>query len=120
MAKLLEDSGDYRVLRRLVPRDVFTSIPADQPVKIGIVLDVETTGLDAKTDEVIELGMVKFSYLPDDRIWHVIGTFAALNEPTNPIPPEITAINDITNELVAGQRIDPASVSSFVANANVI
>src|SRR4051812_1574039 len=107
MAKLLEDSGDYRVLRRLMPRDVVTSTPNEQPVKIGIVLDVETTGLDAKMDEVIELAMVKFSYLPDGRIGHAIGTFAALNEPTNPIPPEITAINDITNEMVAGQRIDP-------------
>jgi hypothetical protein len=28
---------------------------------------VETTGLDAKTDEVIEVGMVKFAYCPDGR-----------------------------------------------------
>src|SRR5712672_2280988 len=120
MAKSLEDSGDYRVLRRLVPKHVFTPIPTNQPVKIGIVLDVETTGLDAKTDEVTELAMVKFSYLPNGRIGHVIDTFAALNEPTNPIPPEITALTGITNEMVAGQHIDPAAVSSFVADANVI
>src|SRR4051794_9416343 len=72
----------YRVLRHLVPRDVFTPTPDDQRVKTGIVLDVETTGLDSRTDEVIELGMVKFSYLLEDRIGHVLGIFSALNEPT--------------------------------------
>ena len=28
--------------------------------KIGILFDVETTGLDTASDEVVELGMVKF------------------------------------------------------------
>ena len=52
MARALEKSGDYRVLRRLVPRDVMTPVPVDEQIKIGVLLDVETTGLDAKTDAV--------------------------------------------------------------------
>ena len=56
MAHALEKSGNYRVLRRLVPRDVFTLVPADQQIKVGVIFDVETTGLDPKTDEMIELG----------------------------------------------------------------
>jgi DNA polymerase-3 subunit epsilon len=39
-----------------------------------------TTGLDAKTDEVIELGMVKFAYCPDGRVAHVINSFGSSNE----------------------------------------
>jgi DNA polymerase III epsilon subunit-like protein len=42
-----------------------------KPVKIGVLLDVETTGLDAKTDKLIELGMVKLAYHPDGRVAHV-------------------------------------------------
>ena len=106
MAQALENSGDYRVLRRLVPRDVITPVPADKPIKVGVLFDVETTGLDAKTDEVIELGMVKFAYCPDGCVPHVIDCFGSLNEPANPIPAEITTLTGITNDMVVGDRID--------------
>ena len=120
MAQALEKSGDYRILRRLVPRDIITSVPADQQIKVGVLFDVETTGLDAKTDEVIELGMVKFAYCPDGRVAHVIDTFGSLNEPANPIPAEITTLTGITNEMVAGKRIDNDAVSTFASDANIV
>jgi DNA polymerase III subunit epsilon len=50
MAEALGKSADYRVLRRLVPRPPF--VPgAGQTAKTGVLLDVETTGLDQRTDE---------------------------------------------------------------------
>ena len=120
MAHTLEKSGDYRVLRRLVPRDVFTPVPVDQQIKVGVIFDVETTGLDPKADEVIELGMVKFAYRPDGRVARVIDSFGSLNEPANTIPAEITILTGITNEMVAGKRIDAAAVASFVADTNIV
>jgi DNA polymerase-3 subunit epsilon len=120
MAQALDNSGDYRVLRRLVPREVITPTSADQRIKVGVLFDVETTGLDAKTDEVIELGMVKFTYCPDGRVAHVIDYFGSLNEPANPIPAEITTLTGITNDMVAGKRIDDDAVSAFVVDANIV
>jgi DNA polymerase-3 subunit epsilon len=120
MARALESSGNYRVLRRLVARDVITPTSADEPIKVGVLLDLETTGLDAKTDEVIELGMVKFAYCLDGRIAHVIDCFGSLNEPANPIPAEITTLTGITNDMVGGKRIDDEAVSTFVADANIV
>jgi DNA polymerase-3 subunit epsilon len=119
MAEALAKSADYRVLRRLVRRETSAS-PVGQNTKTGILLDVETTGLDQQKDEVIELGMVKFDYLPDGRIAGVRDIFSSFNEPSTPIPPEITALTGITNEMVAGQRIEEVSVSSFADDAVII
>jgi DNA polymerase-3 subunit epsilon len=92
----------------------------EQEVRSGILLDTETTGLDARKDEIIELGMVKFAYLPDGRIAGVTDTFSAFNEPSVPIPAQITALTGITDDMVTGQRIDEASVNSFVGDAVIV
>jgi DNA polymerase III subunit epsilon len=118
MAEALAKSADYRVLRRLVHRETFA--PSNgQTAKTGILIDVETTGLDQQKDEIIELGMVKFDYLPDGRIAGLKDVFSSFNEPSTPIPFEITALTGITDEMVAGHRIDEAAVSLF-ANDTVI
>jgi DNA polymerase III subunit epsilon len=118
MAKALVASGDYRVLRRLVPRD---AAPWDGPgANIGIVLDAETTGLDRCKDEVIELAMVKFDYLPDGRILGLRDVFSSFNEPSVPIPADVSFLTGITDEMVAGQRIDGTAVSSFVEDAVLV
>lgn len=116
MAEALSRSAEYRVLRRLVPRPICSTAPG-QEVRTAVILDTETTGLDHARDEIIELGMVKFDYTPDGRIVGVRDVFSAFNEPSAPIPPEITAITGITDEMVASQRIDDAAVSAFVDDA---
>jgi DNA polymerase-3 subunit epsilon len=119
MAEMLAQSPDYRVLRKLIPRDEF-AISDGQATKTAILLDVETTGLNTTQDEIIELAMVKFTYLPDDRIAAITEVFSAFNEPSIPIPEEITELTGITDEMVSGHRIDPDAVASFVSEAVLI
>ncbi len=115
----IESRLGYRVLRRLVPREIFTS-SIGQNTKTGILLDVETTGLDQQKDEIIELGMVKFDYLPDGRIASLREVYTSFNEPSEPIPLEVTALTGITDDMVAGQRIDDSAVFSFVDDAVIV
>lgn len=119
MAERLAKSADYRVLRRLVHRETSTLITG-QGTKTAILLDVETTGLDQHKDEIIELGMVKFDYLPDGRIAGVRDVFSSFNEPSEPILPDVIALTGITNEMVAGHRIDEAAVLSFAEDAVIV
>lgn len=119
MAATLEASGDYKILRRLVPRTVSTA-PVNSTDKVGVILDTETTGLDHTKDEVIELGMLRFSYSEADEVTAVTGTFQGFREPSVPISTEITNLTRITNEMVAGQVIEEAAVEEFVRDANVI
>lgn len=63
-----------------------------------VVFDVETTGLDATTCEMIEIGACKV------RDGKIIETFSVLIKPSQPIPDQITDLTGITNEMVANCR----------------
>uniref|UniRef100_UPI00034A9322 3'-5' exonuclease n=1 Tax=Methylobacterium sp. B34 TaxID=95563 RepID=UPI00034A9322 len=119
IAAVLEGTGNYRVLRRLEPL-VGCSEPPDEPTFIGLVLDVETTGIDFASDEVIQVGMLKFEYGASGRIYRVLDTFNQLHRPSRPIPPEITRLTGITDADVEGHRIDDATVQAMAADAAVV
>lgn len=119
LAQRLEATGDYKVLRRLVPHQP-TATPVGYAGKIGIVLDFETTGLDAAKDEIIEVAMVKFRYSDGDEITGVGGVFQSYNQPSIAIPPAVTELTGITDDIVAGHRIDNAALEAFVADADVM
>ncbi|HAJ35283.1 MAG TPA: DNA polymerase III subunit epsilon [Chloroflexi bacterium] len=66
------------------------------PERVYVALDLETTGLDASQDAIIEVGAVKFT------ADHVIERFATLVNPQRPIPARITQITNIRDADVAG------------------
>ena len=119
MAATLEATGDYRVLRRLKPRHMVNP-PDGSPTRLGMFLDLETTGLDPVKDEIIEMAMVPFTYGLDGRIFEIRETFQRLRQPSAPIPPEITALTGIDDAMVAGHVIDPADVARFAGPAALI
>jgi DNA polymerase-3 subunit epsilon len=53
MARELEASGQFKVLRKLVPRQRVTP-PDGSQTRLGLFFDVETTGLDPSRDEIIK------------------------------------------------------------------
>ena len=118
-AAVLEATGDYRVLRRLRPRDRYCEDDGCEK-RIGVVVDVETTGLDPAREEIIELGMVKFEYAPDGRVFRVLDTFDRLRQPSRSIPAEITNLTGIDDAMVAGKDIDPAEIAAFLGEAALV
>ena len=83
-------------------------------------MDFETTGTDPTKDEIIEVAAVRFRYSNADEITGVSDTFQAFNEPSTPIPAEITELTGITDAMVAGHKIDAEALQTFVSDANVI
>lgn len=119
MVLRLEATGDFRVMRRLMLRQPIP-MPAGYSGKVGIILDLETTGLDAAKDEIIEIAILKFRYSDNNEITSVVETFQAFNQPSNPIPAEITELTGITNDMVAGHKVDAAAIEAFVADADIV
>jgi len=119
MIEHLERTGDYKVLRRLQPGLTVASEIEGQHYT-GIVLDVETTGLDTSRDEIIELGMVKFNFSQDGDLTGLTDTFSAFQQPNRAIPAEITELTGITDDMVAGHAISAQTVAEFAAGASII
>ncbi|NPV58005.1 MAG: DEAD/DEAH box helicase, partial [Anaerolineae bacterium] len=59
-----------------------------------VSIDIETTGLDANRDAIIEIGAVRFSDNRIDAEW------STLINPNKPIPDMITQLTGISNEMV--------------------
>jgi DNA polymerase-3 subunit epsilon len=119
MAAALQASGQYRVLRRLAPRPP-VPIPDGVVTRIGLFVDVETTGLDWRSDEIIELAMIPFRYGTDGRIYEVGEAFQGLRQPAGPISAEITALTGIDDAMVAGKTIDVAAVAAVAMPAALV
>ena|GEM_PF-2410124 len=67
-----------------------------------VAFDVETTGLSAKTEAIIEIAGVKFTLeMREGKLKpKYLGEYQSFVKPDRLIPPEATAINGITNEMV--------------------
>jgi DNA polymerase-3 subunit epsilon len=119
IVKKLEETGDYRVLRRLkIPKQYHQ--PDSTNTKLAILLDLETTGLDADKDEIIEIALVPFTYSNEGRIFEVYDAFNELQEPKEKIPQIITQITGITDELVLGHKINFEKVQKIIEPAALI
>jgi len=113
MARLLADSGDYRVTSRLGSLAGYHP-PDNIPKLVAAVVDVETTGTNPDNDKIIELGICLFEYdRHSGRIYKVLGAWEWFEDPGLSIPPEVTKITGITDAMVTGQRIDDAAVNDL-------
>jgi DNA polymerase-3 subunit epsilon len=119
MADALVESGNYRIQRRIRQRPRIEA-PSGMELKQALFVDVETTGLDHQTDEIIELAIVPFTYGPDGQIYEVKEPFQRFHQPKKPISAEITRLTGITDEMVAGHAIDPTEVEAFAPDAVLV
>jgi DNA polymerase-3 subunit epsilon len=119
LVAMLESSGEFRILRRL--RLASPALPpAGTPMRRGVLVDVETTGLDPAADEIIELAMLSFDYSTDGSFVAPANSFNQLRDPGRPISPEVTRLTGITDEMVAGRSIDVYAVDMFIADVDLV
>ena len=117
-----EQPENFRVLER-VPLD-----PANIPIKFRepresdttiVVIDCETTGL-GRNDSIIELGMVRCRYGESGKLVGVDEALAMLEDPGKPIPPEVTKMTGITDDMVRGQHIDKDRIRDMLRDDPVV
>lgn len=124
LAHTLAAHPDFRVLRRLVPIMDLGPRPAgvcDADVQRVLVLDTETTGLQHRSDKIIELAMLLVQVdtatgLP----WGPVEVFEGFEDPGMPIPEVAQQVTGISDGMVKGQRLDEVQVAALVARADLV
>lgn len=83
-----------------------------------VVIDTETTGISPRGNDIIEVSAIKY-----DHGFAPVSCFTTLLKPRKPIPSDASAINHITDDMVANSptfsQIAPA-FSSFISGCNVV
>ncbi len=119
LRRQLEASGDYRVLQRLGEVDRYCE-DNDVTKFVAAYIDLETTGLDPRRDKIIELGMVAFEYDLNGNIYRVLRTASELEDPGEPLSPEVKAITGLSDEQLRGQRISTEQLTATLGNARLV
>lgn len=119
MANILSQSEHYRVIRRYQKPD-FYHVDDNNPKSIGVFLDIEATGLSYTNDKLIEIGMVKFEYTQDGKIFRLLDEFNAYQDPGKPISAFITRLTGITDDMAKGKKIDHEAVNTYLNGVDII
>jgi DNA polymerase III subunit epsilon len=119
MVEHLAATGRYRILQKLEPRKTVDFVRPGFLLK-GVIVDTETTGLNYRNEEIIEIGLIAFTFNQGGEIGDVTGVYGGLQQPNKSIPAEITKLTGITDKMVSGQMIDMRAVRALVAPADLI
>ena len=120
MADKLSAHPDFKVKRRLVPILEFGP-GSGGPTKRILILDTETTGLDWRAENIIELAMLSVDVdLHTGQPVGVVEVYEDFEDPGRPIPSEIVKLTGITDHDVYGQKLNEVKINAMVERADLI
>lgn len=111
--KIRKDDPDFKAIYGVEGYFINDMLPAvkgrtDAPINGRyIIFDLETTGLSAATERIIEIGAVKVEK------GEISESFDLFVDPEKAITPEITRLTSITNEMVAGAPKEAEALEQF-------
>ena len=120
MADKLSAHPDFKVKRRLVPILDFGP-GTGAATKRVLILDTETTGLDWRAENIIELAMLSVDVdMQTGQPVGVVEVYEDFEDPGRPIPAEIMKLTGITTHDVKGQKLNEAKIIEMVERADLI
>lgn len=85
----------------------------------ALIVDVETTGLNAERDKIIEIGLIEFK-LGSSGHPTISSMYAGTEDPKTPLEADIARITGLTDDVLADQSIDWDLVVQIWRRADVI
>ncbi|MEH6475471.1 MAG: 3'-5' exonuclease [Sneathiella sp.] len=119
LADQLRASPNHQVISRVARTTTFN--PDDgSPKRIGLLVDVETTGLDTANDKIIELGCILFEYGLNGIIYRILEEYNGLEDPGQPLDPLIVELTGIVDTDLNNQKLDDTEVNQLIARSDFV
>jgi DNA polymerase III subunit epsilon len=84
-------------------------------------VDVETTGLSAWKEEIVELAACLFEFCRDSgKLLDIVDCYVGLREPGVPVSPGAARVHGLGPEQLRGQRLDHARVEAMFHSADFL
>jgi len=121
LAHTLEQSGQYRVLRRLPLQDEFAPANPQSERVLVLIVDTETTGTSFNDDAIVEFSGLKVECeRTSGQVLRVVEVYSSLDDPKRAIPPSSTDIHGITDAMVKNQSISSERVSELCRDVALV
>ena len=85
----------------------------------GVIVDLETTGIDSEKDQIIEIGLLEFM-LEDGQEPIITEMYGACEDPGFALSAEIIELTGLTDASLKGRQINWQHVQSMLGRASVI
>lgn len=119
-AALLDAHPDYRVTRALPPLSTLVLPEPEGKTYTALVVDTETTSLDWKTGRIIQIAACQVTFDARARIVGIGETRSWLQDPGEPLSPEISRLTGLTDADLACRHIDDFAVEQMLTDAHVV
>lgn len=122
LAQKLAANPDYRILRRLPRLDEIwcRSMPyTENTTTIGVV-DTETCGLDPARHKLIEIAVAKLVVTHDGHVAEVQEPVSWLEDPGEPLSPEIETLTGLTDVQLRGEQFHEESIMHQLDDVDVL
>jgi DNA polymerase III subunit epsilon len=120
LAQSLDRNPNYCVLRR-VPEPY--SKPFDTVAngnRVAVILDVETTGLDIQSDQIIELAMMPVIVSRHGDVVAWLAPNSWLQQVDRPLNPEVQKLTGLNDEMLIGHQIDMDFAGGLLERADIV
>lgn len=112
--------GEVRHLHQLLVPEGDTGLGDPSSPNVAVIVDVETTGLSATDDVIIELAMRRLRYDGAGRITSIDQRWSWLEDPQRPIAEDISRLTGLDDAMLAGQAIDEEGAGLILSSATII
>lgn len=86
----------------------------------GIIVDLETTGIDAEKDKIIEIGIIEFMVSGEHSCPVISNMYGALEDPKEQLSKDVKKITGLDDYMLKGQSIDWDLVRSYMERSAIV